>query len=191
MRYVWMLALALVMLPGLAAGADSREVSGVELPRHVTVAGTELALNGAGVRTRFFFRVYVGALYTAEPVTSGEAAIAMDAPRRIHLVMVRDVDRETMVEALQDGLERTMSAAEQERHAGHIRAFRALFPGDFNEGDRGDIDAIPGEGVVVQMNGRELGRVDSDAFAGFVLAIWLGDEPADNDVKAGMLHGDE
>ncbi|MDN3518612.1 chalcone isomerase family protein [Aquisalimonas lutea] len=191
MQYGWILALALVLLPGFAGAADSREVSGVDLPRHVTVAGTELALNGAGVRTRFFFRVYVGALYTAEPVTSGASAITMDAPRRVHLAMLRDVDRETMVDALQEGLERTMSPAEQERHAGHIRAFRELFPGDFNEGDRGDIDAIPGEGVVVRMNGRELGRVDSDAFARFVLAIWLGDEPADDDVKAGMLQGGE
>lgn len=191
MRYGWILVLAVTLLPGLAGGADGREVSGVELPRRVTVAGTELALNGAGVRTRFFFRVYVGALYTAEPVTSGEAAIAMGAPRRVRLVMLRDVDRETMVEALQDGLERTMSAAEQERHAGHIRAFKELFPGDFNEGARGDIDVVPGKGVIVRMNGRELGRVDSDAFARFVLAIWLGDEPADDNVKTGMLQGGE
>ena len=185
-----MLFLACVLaIPSLAAADDVREIRGVELPLEITVNETQLALNGAGVRSRFFVRVYVGALYTAEPVSDGEMAIHLDSPRRIHLAMLRDVGRDTMVDALQDGLDDAMTEQEREHHADHVEAFKNMFPGDFREGDRGDIDAIPGEGLVVTMNGEELGRIEDDDFARFVLAIWLGDKPADSSVKRDMLGG--
>ena len=183
-----MLLLACVLVtPSLVAADDVREVRGVELPLEITVDETQLTLNGAGVRSRFFVRVYVGALYTAEPVTDGDTAIQLDSPRRIHLAMLRGVGRDTMVDALEDGLEDAMTDHERERHGEHIEAFKGMFPGDFQEGYRGDIDAIPGEGLVVTMNGEELGRIEDDDFARFVLAIWLGDKPADSAVKRGML----
>ena len=180
----------LLVISGLAAGDEFREVRGVELPLRVTVHDTELALNGAGVRSRFFVRVYVGALYTAEPVSDGDTAIHLDSPRRIHLAMLRGVGRDTMVDALEDGLDDAMTDQEREQHADNIEAFKNMFPGDFEEGYRGDIDAIPGEGLVVSMNDEELGRIEDDDFARFVLAIWLGDNPADNSVKRGMLGDD-
>ena len=190
MRLGTLLFVLALLVPGLALADDVREVRGVELPLKVTVNDTELALNGAGVRTRFFVRVYVGALYTTESVEDGETAINMDSPRRIHLAMLRDVGRDTMLEALADGLENAMTSEEWDEHSDHIEAFKDLFPGDFKEGYRGDIDVIPGEGLIVRMNDDELGRIDDDEFARFVLAIWLGDEPADSGVKAGMLGDD-
>ncbi len=172
-----------------SVNADTREVEGVHLPERIEVGGSSLTLNGAGVRTRFFVRVYVGALYTPEPVSDGDRAIAMEAPRRVHLELLRNVGRDTMVEALVDGLNNAMSEAERRQYAGEIERFKGFFGSDFREGDRGAMDAIPGTGLVVSMNGEEVGRIESDAFARFVLAIWLGDNPADRRLKRGMLGG--
>ncbi|MFV8833363.1 chalcone isomerase family protein [Aquisalimonas sp. APHAB1-3] len=181
---------ALLCAPLATATADDvREVRGVDLPLQVSVGDHELHLNGAGVRSRFFVRVYVGALYTTESVTDASEAITMDAPRRIHLAMLRDVGRDTMVDALEDGLESAMTSEQRVDYADAIETFKSFFPGDFNEGYTGDIDVIPGEGLIVSMNGEELGRIESDTFAQFVLAIWLGDDPADSNVKSGMLEG--
>ena len=47
----------------LCGAAQAAEVEGVKLADKVQVGGAELVLNGAGVRTRVFFKVYVGALY--------------------------------------------------------------------------------------------------------------------------------
>ncbi|MCC5812000.1 MAG: chalcone isomerase family protein [Ectothiorhodospiraceae bacterium] len=183
------LILGLALAAVSQAAADTREVEGVELPERIELADTELLLNGAGVRTRFFVRVYVGALYTSEPVSDGAAAIAMEAPRRIHLELLRNVGRDTMVDALVDGLDNAMSEAERVQYADEIDRFKGFFGGDFQQGDRGTMDAIPGIGLVVSMNGEEVGRIESDSFAGFVLAIWLGEEPADRRLKRGMLGG--
>jgi hypothetical protein len=48
----WSVTAAAVLLAGSALAA---EVGGVHLPDRTTVAGKELVLNGAGVRTRLMF----------------------------------------------------------------------------------------------------------------------------------------
>lgn len=184
------LSLAVMLFSAAAAVADTREVHGVVLPERVEVAGgEELQLNGAGTRTRFFVRVYVGALYTPETVTDGESALAMAGPRRVLLELLREVGRDTMVDALVEGLDGTMSDADRERLSGEIEAFRALFTEDFASGDRVYLDLVPGQGLVLTLNGEHRGAIGSEEFARFVFAIWLGDKPADRRLKRDMLEG--
>ena len=52
-----------VVVAGLAGAASAAEVGGVKLADKATVGGQELLLNGAGIRTRAVFKVYVGSLY--------------------------------------------------------------------------------------------------------------------------------
>ncbi|MBP7668921.1 MAG: chalcone isomerase family protein, partial [Burkholderiaceae bacterium] len=61
MRQGWLMTgLALLALAGPVMAA---EVAGVKLQEKVSVGGKDLVLNGAGVRTRMVFKVYVAALY--------------------------------------------------------------------------------------------------------------------------------
>jgi hypothetical protein len=53
-----LLALLLAALP-----ASAREVGGVSIPDTSMLGGKTLRLNGAGVRSKFFISIYVGALY--------------------------------------------------------------------------------------------------------------------------------
>ena len=46
-----------------AAPALAADIGGVKLDDKVAVGGQELVLNGAGIRTRVVFKVYVGSLY--------------------------------------------------------------------------------------------------------------------------------
>ena len=61
-----MFRIAAMSLMFLALSARGAEVAGIQIPEGVNVAGSELKLNGAGIRTRAVFKVYVGALYLAE-----------------------------------------------------------------------------------------------------------------------------
>jgi hypothetical protein len=47
----------------LATGAAAIDVEGVKLDDKASVGGQELVLNGAGLRKRAIFKVYVGSLY--------------------------------------------------------------------------------------------------------------------------------
>ncbi len=74
----------------LAVPALAREVAGVQFPDAVSAGGQELRLNGAGVRTKLFVKVYAGGLYVAQPSGDAEAIVAADAPKRVRVVFLRD-----------------------------------------------------------------------------------------------------
>src|ERR1700674_2979681 len=73
------------MLVGMfAAVALAAEVGGVRLEDKVSVGAQELVLNGAGVRTRVLFKVYVASLYLPQKDTE-LAAVLAKSPRRMQL----------------------------------------------------------------------------------------------------------
>lgn len=88
-------ALAIVLFASAPAGA--LEVSGVQVPETLSAGGQELKLNGAGLRKKFIVKVYVGALYLAEPSRDAEAVVAADAPKAVRMTFLRDVTRSQMM----------------------------------------------------------------------------------------------
>jgi len=75
------LILPLMLCTQLALAA---EVAGVKVDERVKLGSSELQLNGARIRTRLFFKVYVGALYLPERKSSAtEVARAERSEARI------------------------------------------------------------------------------------------------------------
>ncbi|MFZ2541526.1 MAG: chalcone isomerase family protein, partial [Gallionella sp.] len=60
----------------LCGASQALELAGVKLVDSVQIGNESLQLNGAGIRTGLFFKIYVGALYLPEKQTSAEAVIA-------------------------------------------------------------------------------------------------------------------
>ncbi|NOX76798.1 MAG: chalcone isomerase, partial [Gammaproteobacteria bacterium] len=54
---------SLLLLFFLPVGGYALEVAKVNIPEQIKLADTTLTLNGAGIRSKFFFDIYVGALY--------------------------------------------------------------------------------------------------------------------------------
>src|SRR5262245_56286184 len=86
------------------------ELAGVKLDDSVTVNGTQLVLNGAGLRTKLGAKVYVAALYVTAKSSDPDKIINADAPRRMRLVMKRNVAADTMWGAFREGIEAHCSA---------------------------------------------------------------------------------
>jgi hypothetical protein len=104
-----LLALCLALLAG---SASAREVEGVEVAESIPLGGTELRLNGAGVRraTIFNVKVYVGALYLATPARDPEAIVRSDEPKRVRMRFLRDVSRGKAMDAFREGFEKNVGA---------------------------------------------------------------------------------
>jgi len=80
---------------------QGRELSGVNMPEEVSIAGRELRLNGMGVRKeKVFFKVDVVGLYLEQPTSDPTVAIRTDEAKRIVISMLRDVSREMFVQAV-------------------------------------------------------------------------------------------
>src|ERR1041385_9181476 len=88
----------------VAASGHAAEVGGVNLEDKISLAGQELVLNGAGVRTRLVFKVYVASLYLPQPAKDLQSVLAR-TPRRIQLNLLRTLSADQLVEALNEGLE--------------------------------------------------------------------------------------
>ena len=56
--FIWAIGLLMAGSTALAL-----EVEGVDIPETMAVQDMQLRLNGAGIRSKFFFNLYVGALY--------------------------------------------------------------------------------------------------------------------------------
>src|SRR5438045_451562 len=87
----------------VATAAAAADVGGVKLADKATVGGQELVLNGAGIRSKAIFKVYVGSLYVPAKTTDAAAVLAK-GPRRIQLNMLRNVSADDILNALNEGL---------------------------------------------------------------------------------------
>ncbi|HEB94298.1 MAG TPA: hypothetical protein ENI94_12735 [Gammaproteobacteria bacterium] len=74
---------SLLVLCFLFTDVHARDVAGVTVPERITLADTALTLNGVGIRSKFFFDIYVGALYLPEKTQNAETAINMPGPKRV------------------------------------------------------------------------------------------------------------
>ena len=63
----------------------AKEVNGVNMPESIAVGNDTLVLNGAGIRTKFFIKAYVGGLYLKKKSGDANAIINADEPMVIKL----------------------------------------------------------------------------------------------------------
>jgi len=179
--------LILLLLLFVASPVSAREIGGVQLPDSVNLAGEKLVLNGAGLRTKLFFKIYAGGLYLAKPSQDAEAIINTDEPMLVRMYFIYDgVSAEKLREGWQDGFKLTAPDADEDLQQAMV-AFTALFNAEAKENDVYDIAWLPGNGVEVRFNGKLQGEISGLDFKKALFAIWLGREPVDDDLKEGML----
>jgi hypothetical protein len=180
------LTAALLVTPAVRAA----DVAGVHLDDRARIGNADLVLNGAGVRTKVFFKVYVAALYAAKKTTAASTLVEARDPRRMALHMMRDLDADSLVGALKEGLHSNNSPAELTKLKAEIDQFEGLMRGIGNarKGDLITID-FSGDGTSIGFNGQARGSVAGDAFGRALLKVWLGDKPVDADLKQSLLGG--
>lgn len=188
MRRLLFAAIFIIAMTGVRAA----EVAGVKLDDRLRLApgGPELVLNGAGIRTRVFFKVYVGALYLPEKKATANDVLALAGPKRVAMAMLRDLTAQQLSEALGDGIRNNSTAAEQEALKARVEELLAIMNalGEAKKGDAITLDFLPESGTRVVVNGQPRGRpIAGEDFYRALLRIWLGDKPVDDDLKKGML----
>jgi long-chain acyl-CoA synthetase len=184
MRRTFVIAgLVLLLSPPLMAA----EVGGVKLADKTSVAGKELVLNGAGIRTKVVFKVYVASLYL--PTKAGDLAGVLAAnPRRVQLNLLRDLSADELAGALADGIKETSSAeqaaAVQTQTEQLLSIMKAV--GQAKTGDVVTMDFIGGE-TRIAFNGQSKGSIAGEPFNAALMRIWLADKPVQADLRKAML----
>ena len=171
-----------------SSGLIAKEIGGVKLPDKMTVEGKDLVLNGAGLRKKFFIKVYAGGLYLGEKASDSSKILTGNDPAVIRLHFIYDgVSADKLTGAWNEGFTNATkgntSSIQKE-----IDAFNAMFTDEAKKGDVYDIIYTPGKGVSLKINDTVKGEVAADEnFRKALLGIWLGEKPADKGLKKGML----
>jgi len=175
----------------MAAQAYALEVAGVKLADKAQVGNASLQLNGAGIRTKFFIKVYVGALYLPQKQASAEAIIADEHERRVALHILRELSSEKLLGAFNEAIAANHSAAEMAALDAQLKLMAQIFDAvkEVKPGDVITLDYIPAVGTQIGVNGSERGTIAGAAFNRALLKIWLGSKPVQDDLKKGLLGG--
>lgn len=182
----------LVLLAGLALTgfSSARDMAGVAVEPRTRVEGHELALNGAGIRSRFMIKIYVAALYVAEPSNKPADILGQSGSKRMMLTLLRDVSADTLLDGMQAGLKKNLGADELAAISPQNEQLAAIFraAGEGKKGDRIALDWAPSQGTIVRINGAMRGQpISGEAFYRGLLKIWLGDQPAQESLRDDLL----
>ena len=121
---------------------------------------------------------------------TAEAALAAPGPKRVRMTMMVEVESREFAKAFEKGMKRNLTPAEREALAERIERFdrTVLALGVLKKGDVVDLDWLPARGLVLSVNGRPRGEpFAGEAFYGAILKIFIGPDPVDNKLKAGLL----
>jgi hypothetical protein len=181
------MALAGAVIPG--APALAAECLEVKVPDSVKAGGTDLVLNGLGIRKATFLevKVYVAGLYLPQKSGDSGKIIGANQPWQLVLRFVRDVDASDIRDAFEEGFKKNSGdklAALQPR----IEDLNARMV-DFKEGQYLSFANDATKGVAVDVNGKGGNAIEGADFAAALLAVWIGKEPPNEDLKAGLLGG--
>jgi len=171
--------------------AIAQDLEGIKIDDVVQVGNTTLQLNGAGIRKKLIFKVYVGALYLVVQKHTAAAILADAGQKRLTIHLLRDLSSEQLQEAFNKGLSANNTQDELIAIEDRIKEFLSIFrlSREIAKGGLVTLDLIPKEGTRISINGEEKGRIAGAEFSQALLKIWLGEDPADEDLKKRLVGG--
>jgi hypothetical protein len=168
--------------------ANAKEIAGVMVQETLqTEDGIVLHLNGAGIRSKFFFDIYIAELYMEHPSNmAGEVIKAAGHKRMVMHFLYDEVGKDKLIEGWDEGFAGNSKADEVAKLQDRINQFNGMFV-DVKKGDIILLDFNPEKGTAVTIAGQEKGVIPGKDFNDALLKIWLGDKPVTKGLKEKLL----
>lgn len=184
------LVCSLILVLSFVSTASAREIAGVSVEESVkTDDGIELQLNGAGIRSKLFFKVYIAQLYLENPSREAASIISSDGRKRMVMHFLYDeVGADKLVAAWNDGFAANLDDQVLNGLADRVSKFNSMFV-TVKKGDEVILDLHPESGTTVTIKGEKKGTVEGRDFAEALLSIWLGKKPVTEDLREELLGG--
>ena len=189
-RTIVLAASLLACLSTPLAQAQAVELAGVKYEPSLQIGNSKVQLNGAGIRYKAVFKVYTAGLYLAAKASTPEAVLAAPGAKRMHIVMLRDIDGNELGKLFTRGMQDNASKEDFSKSiAGTIRMSEIFsLRKKLTAGENFSVDWVPGTGTVVMLNGKPAGEpIKEPEFFSSMMKIWLGHSPADAQLKDALL----
>ena len=182
--------LALCSAPASMAQTSVERTEIAALPAQLQVHNHTLYRNGAGVRYKAIFRVYAAALYLEKPAQTLEEIAQLPGPKRVTVRMLRNINASELGKLFAHGMEDNMDKQQFSKLVPGVMRMSDVFSRykELQSGDQFTLDWIPGQGMVVSINGKpDPSEFKEPEFFQAMLGIWLGPKPADGRLKSALL----
>jgi hypothetical protein len=189
-RSILLGATLLALLSAPLAQAQTTEVAGVKYEQSAQLGSAKLVLNGAGVRYKAIFKVYTAGLYLGAKAATPEAVLAAPGPKRMHIVMLRDIDANELGKLFTRGMQDNAPREEFSKSIAGTLRLADLFSAKkkLTAGESFSVDYLPGQGTTVLINGKaSIDPIKEPEFFSALIKIWLGHSPADAQLKDALL----
>jgi hypothetical protein len=166
------------------------ELAGVKFPATVAVGNATVPLNGAGIRYKAIFKVYAAGLYVGTKAATPEAVFTAPGNKRMHVVMLRDIDGNELGKLFTDGMQKNATREEFGKSIPGTLKLAEMFAArkKLLAGDSFYVDWIPGTGTVISLNGKvATDPITEPVFFIAMMKIWLGANPPDWQLKEALL----
>lgn len=180
-----------ILMLCVSSQVHALDIEGVKLDDQLQLDKHALVLSGAGLRTKFFFKVYVAGLYLSEKKHTSHAVLSDGGANRMLFYLLRDVSGKQMLEAISEVIPANYSAEEMKVLDARMREFSKMFV-SVSEVKKGDVitfDYVPGAGTRVTVAGVNKGSIPGEDFNRALLKVWIGDKPAQASLKQNLLGG--
>ena len=179
---------ALLAILAAVPFARALEIQGVSVAPSVQVAGQNLSLNGAGLRTFTLLlvpiKIYVAAFYTPGPLLSDSEVLASPGPMQFNFTFLRAVGASDVAEAWTSQFENSVTYT----YPGYEKD-RDSFIGMFGALKSGGVQMVQfvGTNTIIYDQGTQKGTIAGRDFQKAFLSLWFGSNPVASDLKAALL----
>ncbi len=165
----------------------AKEIGGVEIPKSLTLKDQTLYLQGAGIRSKFIFDVYVGALYLKDKTNDPKKIINANNTSDIRMIITSSlVTSSKMKEGFSDDF-KVIKDLGYRVDKDILNKFLQIFTTKVHKGDIFDFAYFKNKGLVVYKNSKIAYNIKDMDFKKALYAIWLGEKPAQKSLKKKML----
>lgn len=173
----------------LSVTTQAATISNIDIAETVSHSdqSTKLILNGAGIRSKFIFDIYIGALYLEKKSHTPDDIVKLHGEKRISMhFLYKEVEKDKLTDGWNEGFKNNNDSATFAKLQSRLTRFNDLFV-TVKKGDVINLNFIPTTGTAVVINNKTMGLIEGDDFFTALLKVWLGDEPADANLKEAML----
>ena len=171
------------------ASVGSVTVEGVVFEKDINLAGSALKLNGAGIRTKFFAKIYVAGLYLQNPASTPAEVFTGKGPKRMHVSFLREVDATTLGKSLSQVMSDNLPRERFGKCIPGIVKLGEVFADKkkMGIGETYTLDEIPGKGTIVSINNKVAAEITEPEFFTCLMYNYFGEHPADAKLKSALL----
>lgn len=174
---------AAICLAAIGAHAEV-QVEGVRFPEAMQIAGADVSLNGAGLRTKVW-KLYACGLYVEKPSADADELIGTAQVKHMELHMLRDLTKAQVGKTIREGFERN-SQTEMPKLATRLDRLTEGLP-NVKRGEVLTVTYAPGRGTMVRGPRNDPIVLEGDDFMRALFSVWLGPSPVQLSLKNDLL----